>query len=66
MNELGCIPEKLSVNILEIVTAGLAKEVEEVNQYPAIIYKETASAILVDLFFSKISIIDINPEVDNI
>ena len=38
----GLIPVKVSVRDLEIVTAGLAKEVDEVNQYPAPMYKPTA------------------------
>jgi hypothetical protein len=32
----------VSVKDLAIVTAGFAKEVEEVNQYPAVIYRPTA------------------------
>ena len=38
------IPEKESVKDLAKVTAGLAKEVEEVNQYPAVMYRPTAGA----------------------
>ena len=30
------IPEKVSVKLRAIVTAGLAKDVEAVNQYPAV------------------------------
>ena len=37
----GLIPVKVSVRDLEIVTAKLA-EVDEVNQYPAPMYKPTA------------------------
>ena len=33
------IPVKVSVNILLNVTAGFAKDVDEVNQYPAVIYR---------------------------
>ena len=40
----GFIPVKVSLNALANVTAGLAKEVEEVNQYPAEIYNPTAGA----------------------
>ena len=38
----GAIPEKVLVIVLAIVTAGLAKEVDEVNQYPALINSPTA------------------------
>ena len=38
------MPEKLSVNVRAIVTAGLAKLVEAVNQYPAVIYIATSIA----------------------
>ena len=33
--ELGALPAKVSENILPIVTAGFANEVEQVNQYAA-------------------------------
>ena len=39
----GAMPEKLSVNILARVTAGLAKLVDDVNQYPAEIYSPTSN-----------------------
>ncbi|SVA07287.1 uncharacterized protein METZ01_LOCUS60141 [marine metagenome] len=39
---VGAIPEKVLVKPLAIVTAGLAKEVEDVNQYPAVMNKPTA------------------------
>ena len=37
----GPIPENVSVNVLAKVTDGLAKLVDEVNQYPAEIYRPT-------------------------
>ena len=40
----GSIPVNASVNALAIVTAGLAKEVDDVNQYPAEIYRPAAGA----------------------
>ena len=43
------MPVKVSVKDLAIVTAGLAKEVEDVNQYPAVMYKPTAVQLRTDL-----------------
>ena len=40
----GRIPEKVSVAARAIVTAGLANEVDAVNQYAAAIYAPTAAA----------------------
>lgn len=40
----GCIPVKVLLNPLAIVTAGLAKDVEEVNQIADVIYNPTAGA----------------------
>ena len=42
--EVGLMPAKVSLNIREMVTAGLANEVEEVNQYAAPIQAATAAA----------------------
>ncbi len=42
--EAGAIPEKVSVMVRAIVTAGLAKLVDEVNQYAAVMYPPTAKA----------------------
>ena len=42
--QAGAIPAKVSENIRPIVTAGLANEVELVNQYAAPIYAPTAAA----------------------
>ena len=56
------MPVKVSVNILAIVTAGLANEVEEVNQYPAVMNKATAIATL-PLLLSVKSIVIISPNV---
>ena len=38
----GMMPEKVSVRLRATVTAGLAKEVDEVNQYPAVMNSPTA------------------------
>src|SRR5262245_31506465 len=38
----GAMPEKLSVKARAIVTAGLAKDVDDVNQYAATIYDAIA------------------------
>ena len=38
------MPAKVSLNIREMVTAGLANEVDEVNQYAAPIQAATATA----------------------
>ena len=40
----GFIPVNVSVNPLAKVTAGFAKDVEDVNQQPAEIYNPTAGA----------------------
>ena len=45
MLEIGAIPVKVSVKIRAIVTAGFAKDVEEVNQYPAVIKNATPIAM---------------------
>ena len=42
--EAGAIPAKVSLNMRAMVTAGLAKEVEEVNQYAAPIQAATEAA----------------------
>ena len=39
---IGAIPENVLVKLRARVTAGLAKDVEAVNQYPAVMYKPTA------------------------
>ena len=39
---VGDIPEKVFVRVRAMVTAGFAKEVEAVNQYPAVINRPTA------------------------
>jgi len=44
--ELGAMPAKVSENIRATVTAGLAKLVELVNQYAAVMYPATANATL--------------------
>jgi hypothetical protein len=42
MTPAGAIPAKVSDNDRAIVTAGLANDVEAVNQYAAVMYKPTA------------------------
>mgnify|MGYP004397521593 CR=1 FL=1 len=59
----GCIPVKVSVSILPIVTAGFANEVEEVNQYAAVIYNPTAGAINSDLSVLTLKITNNKPKV---
>ena len=44
LTDIGAIPVKVSVNTLAIVTAGLANDVEDVNQYPAVINSATPMA----------------------
>ena len=56
----GLIPAKLSENILPIVPAGFANDVEEVNQYAAPIYEATTSATFSLL---EINIKNTNPKV---
>ena len=60
------MPVKVFVNILEIVTAGLAKLVEDVNQYPAAIYNDTAIAILFLSLDPITIIVSISPNVATI
>ena len=45
--EVGLMPAKVSVKRRPMVTAGLANEVEEVNQYAAPMYAPTAGATAV-------------------
>ena len=51
----------VSVNVLARVTAGFANEVDDVNQYPAVINKATEIATLDLLFFLTIKIVKTNP-----
>jgi hypothetical protein len=39
---IGAIPAKVSLKVRAIVTAGLAKDVDAVNQYAAVMYSPTA------------------------
>ena len=57
------MPVKVSVNILETVTIGFANEVEEVNQYPAVINNATAIATEFSSFFLTNSIVKSKPVV---
>ena len=59
----GAMPVKVSVNILDIVTAGLAKDVDEVNQYPAAINKATPVATELLSCFLINKIVSISPDV---
>ena len=53
----------MSVKVLAIATAGLAKEVEDVNQYPAEINAPTDDATTIFQLFIVPKIIKINPKV---
>ena len=57
------MPVNVSVKILEIVTIGFANEVEEVNQYPAVINNATAIATELSSFFLTNSMVRIKPVV---
>ena len=59
----GFIPVKVSLNPLAKVTAGFAKEVEDVNQYPAEIYNPTAGATARVLIFLTPRMVIIRPKV---
>ena len=54
---------KVSVKILEIVTIGFAKEVDDVNQYPAVINKATAVATEFLSFSLTYNMVSISPVV---
>ena len=45
---MGRIPANVSLNDLAIVTAGFANDVEEVNQYAAVMYAATANGTVVE------------------
>ena len=53
----------MSVKVLAIATAGLAKEVEDVNQYPAEINAPTDDATTIFPLLIVPKIIKINPKV---
>ena len=59
--DAGDIPVNVSVKIRQIVTIGLAKEVEDVNQYPAVIKRATAAATELESLFLTNTIVKINP-----
>ena len=61
--ELGAIPVNVSVKIRDIVTIGLAKEVDDVNQYPAVIKRATAVATEPSSLRLTNSIVKSNPPV---
>ena len=54
---------KVLVKILDIVPAGFAKEVDDVNQYPAVINKATPIATEFSSFFLINKIVDTKPNV---
>tara|TARA_B100000579_G_C22312091_1_gene612065 strand:+ start:278 stop:568 length:291 start_codon:yes stop_codon:yes gene_type:complete len=64
--DLGDIPVKVSEKTLAIVTAGLAKDVDEVNQYPAVINNATPIATEFSSLFLINNIVKISPQVANI
>jgi hypothetical protein len=51
----GAMPAKVSVNDRAMVTAGLAKDVEAVNQYADVMYRPTAYAL-------EEQVLRVNPE----
>ena len=59
----GFIPVKVSLNPLAKVTAGFAKDVEEVNQYPAEIYNPTAGPTARMLIFLTPRMVIMRPNV---
>ena len=59
----GRIPLKVSVAALASVTAGLANEVDAVNQYAAVMYAPTANATARGRSREQPHITDINPNV---
>ena len=63
INDSGAIPVNVLVKTRAIVTAGLANEVEEVNQYPAVIKSETPIATEDSSFFRINNIVNIRPDV---
>ena len=66
MNEIGAIPVKVSVKRRAIVTAGFAKEVDEVNQYPAVINNATPIATELSSFLRINNMVKISPQVARI
>ena len=63
ITEDGLIPVKVLVKILDSVTAGFAKEVDDVNQYPAVINKATPIATEFSSFFLINNIVKSKPQV---
>src|SRR5437016_2358380 len=59
----GLIPAKVSLAARATVTAGLANEVEAVNQYAAVMYAPTANGTAVDFTRTQPQITDSNPNV---
>ena len=63
---MGAIPVNVSVRIRAMVTAGFAKEVEEVNQYPAVMNNATPMATEPASFFRINNIVKIRPQAASI
>ena len=66
MVEIGAIPVNVSVNTRAIVTAGLANDVDDVNQYPAVMNNATPMATEPVSFFRINNIVKIRPQVASI
>ena len=57
------MPPNISLSDLAIVTAGFAKDVEDVNQYAAVIYAPTANGTTDDREGEEPQITENNPNV---
>ena len=61
----GRIPAKVSVADRASVTAGFAKEVEDVNQYAPVMYAATANEVKLERVFAQPQIVATRPNVAN-
>src|ERR1700687_4329625 len=59
----GRIPENVSESDRAIVTAGFANDVDEVNQYAAVMYAATANATMSERWRAQPQITQIRPNV---
>jgi len=59
----GRIPANVSLSDLAIVTAGFANDVDEVNQYAAVMYAPTANGTALDRRREQPQMTAINPNV---
>ena len=57
------MPENVSLNVRAIVTAGLAKLVEALNQYAAVMYNATSVGTASILCFTPNNIVSRRPKV---